>query len=105
MTKEGDKPKDGSSSKTVESKFAKHVESLEAKEGGGKTGVTTLCGRIVIFIVFPAAIGGLALASAFMTRMKDPDHKINIDRDFFYPASLVRSFCLAFFNLLPLEWP
>ena len=106
MMKENDNVKDGSSSKMVESKFAKHVESLEEKESERKGGVTTLCGRIFIFIVFPAAIGGLALASAFLTKLKDPDHKINIDRDFFYPATLVRSFFFFFkSSSFSLEWP
>ena len=48
-------------------------------------------GRVAVFLIFPAVVGGLSLLTALLQGRHYPEHELNLDRDFIYPFMLALS--------------
>jgi hypothetical protein len=84
-----------------ESKFTKHAQSDPALSSGpsdseqvnSKGGITIL-GRISVFLIFPSIVGGLSLLVGLLSKHKNAEYQLNLDRDFVFPFFLALSLVL-----------
>lgn len=50
-------------------------------------------GRFTVFFLFPLVVGCISLLVGLIEKRRNPDHELNVDRDFMYPFML--ALCLT----------
>lgn len=69
--------------------YGKHVpEEQVATDGNAKRPGLTFLGKLGIFLGFPFLVGIMGLYLGYLSSLKDPERKMDLDKDFIMPFLL-----------------